>query len=78
MPDWHQLFATPYVYLLFGLFFIFMAVGYTVSGKIRVRNQGWVYRAEQPAQFWTRIAFYYVAGVGFIGYYLFKVYEGSH
>ena len=78
MPDLHRFLATPYLYLLFGVFFIFMAAGYTSQGKYWARFQGWVYRTEEPTRFCLHIAMWYLFGVGFIGYYFFKVFKGSH
>jgi len=79
--DWgsalRRLLLTPYIYLLFGFFFIFMGVGWTWTGKIWVRFEGWVYRNERPTEFWLRVVLYYLVGAGFVGYSLFKLYEGS-
>jgi len=55
-----------------------MAVGWTFQGKMWVRNEGWISRNEEPTRFWLRIASWYLAGFGFIGYSLFQVYKGSH
>jgi len=63
MPDLHRLLATPYIgYLMAGIFCIFMTVGRTFQGKLWIRFQGWLYRAEEPKQFWWRIVFGYLLG----------------
>jgi hypothetical protein len=79
MLDLRRLLATPEIgFLLAGIFIIFMAVGRTLEGRLWIRFQGWLYRSEEPEQFWWRIVFGYLFGAGLIGYYLFKVYERSH
>ena len=42
-------------------------------GKVWVRFNGWVYRAQEPRIFWGEVALYYLGGVCFIGYFLSKV-----
>jgi hypothetical protein len=55
-----------------------MAAGYTLQGKYWQRFQGWVYRTEEPTEFWLHTVMGYLFGAGFIGYYFFKIYEASH
>lgn len=68
----------PYGLLLFGIFSFFMAVLGTCTGVTGARYGGWVYRAKEPKQFWRLVAMYYLGGVCFIGYFLYKVYGLSN
>jgi hypothetical protein len=45
----------------------------TCTGKSWGRFGGFVYRAEEPNQFWWLVATYYLIGVCFIGYFLYLV-----
>jgi len=49
------------------------ATVWTCMGKVWVRFNGWVYRANEPRSFWWEVALYYLGGVCFIGYFLSKV-----
>jgi hypothetical protein len=37
-----------------------------------------VYRAKEPKQFSSLVAMYYLGGLGFVGYFLYKVYGLSN
>ena len=50
-PDHKQL-RSPYLFLILGIISFSLAVVWTCIGKARTRFQGWVYRAEEPNQFW--------------------------
>jgi hypothetical protein len=67
MPDWYP----QYIYLILGLISLSGAVVSTFTGKARARFSGWVYRANEPGQFWRLVAMYYVGAVLFIGIFLF-------
>jgi cell division protein FtsW (lipid II flippase) len=72
MPDWwHVPIRSPYLFLILGIISFSLAVVWTCIGKARTRFHGWVYRAEEPNQFWFQVALYYLVGVGFIGYFLY-------
>ena len=64
----------PYVLLIFGAFSLFLAVAGTCTGEAWARFGQVVYRAKEPKQFWRLVAMYYLGGVCFIGYFLYKVY----
>jgi len=68
----------PYTLLTFGMFLLFLAVVYTYTGKAWIRFHGWVYRAEEPKRYWLEVAMYYLGGVGFVGYFLYKVFGLSN
>jgi hypothetical protein len=62
-----------YGWLLFGVFSLFLAVVGTCTGEAWARFGRVVYRAKEPKQFWRLVAMYYLGGVCFIGYFLYKV-----
>ncbi len=74
MPDLGSLLRPPYIFLILGVISISAAAFFTFSGRVWVRFNGWVYRAEEPRAFWVNVAAYYFVGVCFIGYFLYKVY----
>jgi hypothetical protein len=57
--------------LWLGIFLLFLAVGGTITGEGLART-GLVHRSEEPREFWQLIAFYYVLGLGVVGYFVFK------
>jgi hypothetical protein len=63
----------PYFFLIVGVILISAATVWTCMGKVWVRFNGWVYRANEPRSFWWEVALYYLGGVCFIGYFLSKV-----
>lgn len=67
---------TPYVFLLAGVISLFGAVFGMCTGKTWARFHGWVYRAEEPNDFWTLVAAYYLGGVIFVGLFLIYVSTG--
>jgi cell division protein FtsW (lipid II flippase) len=56
----------PHGWLVFGVFLLFLGTVYTCIGKSYVRFQGWVYRSEEPKEFWWSVATYYLLGIFFI------------
>jgi hypothetical protein len=58
------------LFLILGVISIFAAAVFTYTGKVWVRFNGWVYRAEEPRSFWGEVAAYFLCGAGFIGYSL--------
>lgn len=63
----------PYTLFDFGLFSLFLAVVYTLLGKVGLRGGGWIYRAGEPRRYWSTVAMYYLGGVLFIVLFLFEV-----
>jgi hypothetical protein len=49
-----------------------MAVGGTFAGKLPGRFGDASYRTRDPKQYWSALAGYYLAGIAFIGYYLYQ------
>ena len=68
MPDWYS----HYIFLTLGVISFSAAVVWTCTGKARTRFHGWVYRAKEPDVFWWVVAIYYLAGVLFIGTFLYE------
>ncbi len=50
-----------------------MAVAGTCFGKLPGRFGYVGSRAKDPKQYWSALAMYYLGGIGFIGYYLYKI-----
>jgi hypothetical protein len=73
MPDLNQLLKPPYIFLILGALSISAATVFTFTGKAWVRFSDWVHRAKEPAWFWWEVALYYLVGVWFVGYFLYKV-----
>jgi len=59
--------------LFFGILMFVMAVAGTCTGKLPGRFGDVSFRAKNPGQYWSALAGYYLGGIGFIGYYLYKV-----
>ena len=65
---------TPYGLLMFGIFWLVLAVNGTCTAEAWARFGRIVYRAKEPKQFRQLVAAQYLGGVFFIGYYLYKVF----
>jgi hypothetical protein len=78
MPDWDSLLRPPNGFLTVGVISISGAVFFAYTGKVWVRFSGWVYREEKPRVFWGEVAAYFLVGVFFVGYFLYKVYGHSN
>ena len=76
--DFKSLLKPPYIFGILGAVSLSVAVVFTCTGKVWVRFNGWVYRAEKPGTFWGEVAVYYLGGVWFLGYFLYKVYGASN
>ena len=76
MPD--SALRPPYALLVFGAISFFLAVGGTCTGEAWARFGRVVYRAKEPKKFWRLVAMYYLGGICFIGYFLYKVYGLSN
>jgi hypothetical protein len=62
-----------YVALAFGLFSLFLAILYSYLGKAWNRSNAWIYRTKEPTQYWLLVGTYYLSGIAFVAYYLYKV-----
>lgn len=63
----------PYGLLIFGVISSVLAVAGTCTGETWANFGRVVRRVEKPKQFWCLVAMYYVGGVCFIGYFVYKV-----
>jgi hypothetical protein len=78
MSDSFWLLKPPYIFLILGFISISAAVIFTCTGRVWVRFNGWVFRAKEPKWFWWEVALDYLIGLGFVGYFLFKISELSN
>jgi hypothetical protein len=60
--------------LFFGILMSVMAVGGTFAGRLPGRFGDVSSRTKNPKQYWSALAGYYLAAIGFIGYYLYQRY----
>ena len=51
-----------YPCLIFGFISISAAVAFTQMGRLWVRFNGWVYRANEPKTFWLEVSIYFLIG----------------
>jgi hypothetical protein len=73
MSDWSSPIRSPYVFLILGVLSISAAAVFTFVGKVWVRFNGWVYRAEEPRSFLGEVAAYFLVGIVFIGYFFYLI-----
>ena len=52
-----------------------MAVGGTLAGKLPGRFGDVSSRVKNPGQYWSALAGYYLAGIGFAAYYLHEIHK---
>jgi hypothetical protein len=74
MLDLRSLLTPPYIFLILGGISLCVGVVSTCTGVTWARGGHIIYRAEEPRQFWQDVAMCYLIGVGFIGFFLYKVY----
>ncbi len=72
MPDSDS--TPPYGFLIFGVFSLFLAVVGTCTGETLARYGLVVCRAKDAKKFWSLVGLYYLGGVCFVGYFLYRVY----
>lgn len=58
--------------LLIGIVLLVMTAVFTLSGETLERYHGIVYRTEEPKRFWWDVVLYFIAGLFFIGLYLYQ------
>jgi len=62
----------PYAVFWTGILMLTIGVIGTCSGRIWGRNGQSAYRDKNPKTFWLGVSSYYLAGLGLIGFYLYK------
>jgi hypothetical protein len=68
-----------YIYwLVFGILMFVLALAGAFTGELRGRFGEVAYRAKDPKRVWWSIAFYCLAGIGFIVEFLYKVHAFSN
>jgi hypothetical protein len=68
-----QLFSRQDIALFCGVLMFAMAAGGTIAGKLPGRFGESSSRSVHPGQYWSALAGYYLASLGFMGYYFYKV-----
>jgi hypothetical protein len=71
-------FTRPDLALFCGILMFVIAVGGTCAGKLPGRFGDVSSRAKNPKQYWSALAGYYLAAIGFIGYYLYQIHAFSN
>ena len=71
MPELKSLLKPPYIFLILGVISICAATVFTCTGKVWVRFNGWVYRAQRPRSFWVEVLLYYLVGIWFVGCFFY-------
>jgi hypothetical protein len=69
MPDSDL--TRPHVFLTLAIISFSAAVVWTCTGKAWAHFHGWVYRAEEPTDFWWTVAIYCLGALLFLGAYLY-------
>ena len=72
MDHFSYLIDRQHRFLLFGIVLLVLMVVFAQSGETFEPHRGAVSRAEDPKRFWWGIAGYLIAGLFFIGLYLFQ------
>lgn len=63
-----------YGLLIFGFVSLLIGVIATFTGEAWGRFGRVTYRTKQPTEFWWEVVLSYLIGIGFIGYFFYKVY----
>ena len=71
-------FSRADIALFCGILMLAMAVAGTCIGKLPGRFGEVASRTKNPKQYWSTLAGYYLVGIGFIGYYLYKIHAFSN
>lgn len=74
MPDLPSLLRGPYFYLIIGTISFSVGVVSTCTGVVWARFGRVIYRDKQPKEFWEDVVVSYLIGIGFIGYFLYRIY----
>jgi hypothetical protein len=61
-----------YIALFFGILLFVLAGVAVCIGEVWGRFSEVAYRNKDPKQFWSAVATYCLAGIGFIAFYLYK------
>ena len=72
MDHFSYLIDRQHRFLLIGIVLLVMTAVFTLSGETLERYHGIVCRAEEPKRFWCDVVMYFIAGLFFIGLYLYQ------
>ena len=63
----------PLLCFMAGMFVFFIGLFGVGAGKVWVKNSGWIYRDKEPKYFGFWFAFYFLFGIGLIGYAFYSL-----
>ena len=72
MDKFSYLIDRQHRFLLVGIVLLVMTAVFTLSGETLERYRGIVYRTKEPKRFWWDVVLYFLAGLFFIGLYLYQ------
>jgi hypothetical protein len=72
MDHFSYLIDRQHRFLLVGIVLLIITAVFTLSGETLERYHGIVNRAEEPKRFWWDVLLYFLAGLFFIGLYLYQ------
>ena len=71
---WHgYLMARHRTFLIMGIVLMGVTLISTLTGTCLVKYRGFVYRAEEPKEFWQNVALYCILGLISLGLYLYTL-----
>ncbi len=70
-----SLFSRQDIALFTAILMFAMAVGGTFTGKLPGRFGESASRSVNPGEYWLTLAGYYLTGIGFVAYYLYKAHR---
>jgi RsiW-degrading membrane proteinase PrsW (M82 family) len=72
MDKFSYLIDRQHRFLLIGIILLVMTAVFTLSGETLERYGGIVDRNKEPKRFWWDVVLYFLAGLFFIGLYLYQ------
>jgi hypothetical protein len=71
---WHGYLAARHsTFLIIGIVLMGVTLISTLTGTCLVKYRGFIYRAEDPKEFWQNVALYCVLGLISLGLYLYTL-----
>lgn len=65
--------SKAYIALVVGIIFLVLGIAAIYTGESWSRFGRVISRAKQPNEFWQDVAIDYIAALGFIGYFLYRI-----
>ena len=72
MDRYSYLMDRQHRFLLIGIVLLVATAVFTLSGETLEKYHGIVYRAKEPKRFWWDVVLYFIAGLFFIGLYVYQ------